>query len=211
MDHDWRDIENTVWVQDVPRRPSPIPHQPKGDDFPSTFESVLYAINVAPAIASLLSTGVRRPRTCSHPRGADMVTMVFLKHPSIPLNTVRPGVLRTRWDFSRVRTTLIPSIAGKHEGWPAVIKSGHTALMRAVSRLNPQQRAVSLEYQVRLEMRSEAAPSHIPRLNRGRQLGRTVPLGSMNSSSLGKGLAPRHCLTPPSPVVWQRQIHYPTR
>ncbi|KAF8504749.1 hypothetical protein F5888DRAFT_1799412 [Russula emetica] len=38
-------------------------------------------------------------------------------------------------------------VAGKHEGWPAVIKSGHTALMRAVSRLNPQQRAVSLEYQ----------------------------------------------------------------
>ncbi|KAF8498085.1 phospholipase D/nuclease [Russula emetica] len=125
MDHDWRDIENTVWVQDVPRRPSPIPHQPKSDDFPSTLESVLDAINVAPAIASLVSTG----------------------HPSIPLNTVRPGVLRTRWDFSRVRTTLIPSVAGKHEGWPAVIKSGHTALMRAVSRLNPQQRAVSLEYQ----------------------------------------------------------------
>ncbi|KAI0278964.1 tyrosyl-DNA phosphodiesterase-domain-containing protein [Russula aff. rugulosa BPL654] len=125
MDHDWRDIENTVWVQDVPRRPSAIPHQPKSDDFPSTLESVLYAINVTPAIASLVSTG----------------------HPNIPLNTVRPGVLRTRWDFSRVRTTLIPSIAGKHEGWPAVIKSGHTALMRAVSRLNPQQRAVSLEYQ----------------------------------------------------------------
>ena len=62
MDHDWRDIENTVWVQDVPRRPSPIPHQPKSDDFPSTLESVLYAINVTPAIASLVSTGVGRPR-----------------------------------------------------------------------------------------------------------------------------------------------------
>src|SRR6202789_2562084 len=66
MDHDWRDIENTVWGQDVSRRISPIPHQPKGDDFPSTLESVLYAINVAPAIASLLSTGVRRRRACSH-------------------------------------------------------------------------------------------------------------------------------------------------
>ena len=136
--------------------------------------------------------------------------MVFFKHPNIPLNTVRPGVLRTRWDFSRVRTTLIPSIAGKHEGWPAVIKSGHTALMRAVSRLNPQQRAVSLEYQVRIEING-ATPCHIPSLNRGRQLGRTVPLGSTNSSSLGKGLAPRHYLTLPSPVAWQRQIHYPTR
>jgi tyrosyl-DNA phosphodiesterase-1 len=66
MDHDWRDIENTVWVQDVPRRPSPIPHEPKTEDFPSTLESVLYAINVAPAIASLISTGVRRPCVCSH-------------------------------------------------------------------------------------------------------------------------------------------------
>ncbi|KAH9957834.1 tyrosyl-DNA phosphodiesterase-domain-containing protein [Russula dissimulans] len=125
MDHDWRDIENTVWVQDVPRRLSPIPHEPKADDFPSTFEHVLYAINVAPAITSLVSTG----------------------HPNIPLSAVRPGVLRTRWDFSRVSVKLIPSIAGKHEGWPAVIKSGHTALMRAVNLLNPQQRGVSLECQ----------------------------------------------------------------
>jgi len=125
MDHDWRDIENTVWVQDVPRRPSPIPHEPKADDFPSTFERVLYAINVAPAITGLVSTG----------------------HPNIPLTAVRPGVLRTRWDFSRVGVKLIPSIAGKHEGWPAVTKSGHTALMRAVNLLNPQQRGVSLECQ----------------------------------------------------------------
>jgi tyrosyl-DNA phosphodiesterase 1 len=93
------------------------------------------------------------------PNGADIV----LKHANIPLNAVRPGVLRTRWDFSRIRTTLIPSIAGKHEGWPAVVKSGHTALMRAVNRLNPEQRAVSLEYQVRLqqEMGSEVASFHI--------------------------------------------------
>src|SRR6266702_2647029 len=60
MDHDWRDIENTVWVQDVPRRPSPIPHEPKADDFPSVLERVLHAINVAPAITNLVSTDVRR-------------------------------------------------------------------------------------------------------------------------------------------------------
>ncbi|KAH9052725.1 hypothetical protein EDB87DRAFT_1581479 [Lactarius vividus] len=114
-----------IWVQDVPRRPSPIPHEPKSDDFPSVLERVLYAINVAPAITNLASTD----------------------HPNIPLTALRAGVLRTRWDFSRVRPALVPSIAGKHEGWPAVLKSGHTALMRAVSRLNPQQRAVSLECQ----------------------------------------------------------------
>ena len=60
IDHDWRDIENTVWVQDVPRRPSPIAHEPKADDFASVFERVLYAINVAPAITSLVSTDVRQ-------------------------------------------------------------------------------------------------------------------------------------------------------
>lgn len=63
--------------------------------------------------------------------------------------------------------------------------------MRAVSRLNPQQRAVSLEYQVGLEMSSGAAPH--TSLNRGRQLGRTVLLGSVNSSSQGKELALRRC------------------
>ena len=67
MDHDWRDIENTVWVQDVPQRPSPIPHEPKADDFPSVFERVLYAINVAPAITSLVSTDVRRTQSVSCP------------------------------------------------------------------------------------------------------------------------------------------------
>lgn len=61
MDHDWRDIENTVWVQDVSRRPSPLPYEPKLDDFPSILESVLCAVNVQPALANLVSTGVRRP------------------------------------------------------------------------------------------------------------------------------------------------------
>ncbi|KAH9966318.1 tyrosyl-DNA phosphodiesterase-domain-containing protein [Lactifluus volemus] len=127
MDHDWRDIENTVWVQDVPYRSSPIPHDAKADDFPVTLERVLYAVNVAPALATLASTD----------------------HPNIPLSALRAGALRTRWDFSRVRPILIPSIAGKHEGWPAVLKTGHTSLMRAVGQLNPQKWAVSLEYQVR--------------------------------------------------------------
>jgi tyrosyl-DNA phosphodiesterase-1 len=71
-------------------------------------------------------------------------------------------VLRTRWDFSRVRPALVPSLAGKHEGWPAVLKSGHTALMRAVSRLNPQQRAVSLDYQVRLPFRIRLSDLRLP-------------------------------------------------
>ena len=65
MDHNWQDIENTVWIHGVPRWSSPIPQELKADDFPSKLESVLYAINVAPAVASLVSISVRRPCMCS--------------------------------------------------------------------------------------------------------------------------------------------------
>jgi hypothetical protein len=60
-------------------------------------------------------------------------------------------------------------------------------------------------------MMSEAAPSHIPGFNRGRQSGPTVPLGSASLSSLGRELVPRHYSTPPNPVVGQHQCHHPTR
>lgn len=53
MIHDWRDFEHTFWVQDVPRRPSPIPHEPEADDFPSVLERVLCANNLAPAVTNL--------------------------------------------------------------------------------------------------------------------------------------------------------------
>jgi tyrosyl-DNA phosphodiesterase-1 len=73
VDHDWRDIENTVWVQDISRRPSPIPHEPKLDDFTSTLEGVLGAVNVEPALISLVSTGVRRSYVWLRPSAIDMV------------------------------------------------------------------------------------------------------------------------------------------
>jgi len=44
------------------------------------------------------------------------------QHPKIPLSTIED--LRRQWDFSKVRVHLVPSIAGKHEGWPEVIKYG---------------------------------------------------------------------------------------
>jgi len=37
-----------------------------------------------------------------------------------------------KWDWSKVKVKLVPSIAGKHEGWPNVISTGHTRLMKAV-------------------------------------------------------------------------------
>ena len=92
MDHDWRDIENTVWVQDVPRRPSPIAHEPKADDFPSVLERVLYAVNVAPAITTLVSTDVRRTRNVSY--HADQVhesTLTFRSRPCVPACSAHAG------------------------------------------------------------------------------------------------------------------------
>ncbi|EPS99962.1 hypothetical protein FOMPIDRAFT_1060549 [Fomitopsis schrenkii] len=108
IEYDWRDIENTAWVQDVPRRPSPIAHDPKADDFPAAFVRVLHGLNVAPALTSHINND----------------------HPNIPLQSLEH--LRTHWDFSKVKAKLIPSIAGKHEGWPKVILAGHTCLMKAL-------------------------------------------------------------------------------
>ncbi|KDQ55780.1 hypothetical protein JAAARDRAFT_159157 [Jaapia argillacea MUCL 33604] len=108
VDFDWRDIENTVWVQDIPLRASPIPHDPKATDFPATFERVLKALNVRSALDIMIRTD----------------------HPNIPFKSISD--LRRLWDFSKVKVKLVASIAGKHEGWPNVIHTGHTALMKAV-------------------------------------------------------------------------------
>ncbi|KAI1791374.1 phospholipase D/nuclease [Ganoderma leucocontextum] len=108
VEYDWRDIENTVWVQDVPKRPSPTAADPKVEDFASAMVRVLHGVNVAPALVNLLRN----------------------EHPNLPLQRLED--LRTHWDFSRVKARLIPSIAGKHEGWPKVILTGHTCLMKSL-------------------------------------------------------------------------------
>ncbi|KAF9235416.1 hypothetical protein BU15DRAFT_89583 [Melanogaster broomeanus] len=108
IDYDWRDIENAVWLQDVPPRSQPLPHDPKADDFASIMQKVLQAVNVRPALANMLAND----------------------YPNLPLQTMHD--LRSRWDFSKVRVKLIPSIAGKHEGWPTVVQTGHACLMKAV-------------------------------------------------------------------------------
>ncbi|KAG2102625.1 tyrosyl-DNA phosphodiesterase-domain-containing protein [Suillus cothurnatus] len=109
IDYDWRDIENAVWLQDLPPRSTPIPPDPKViDDFPSIMQNVLRAVNVRPALANMLAND----------------------HPNLPLQTISD--LRMKWDWSKVKVKLVPSIAGKHEGWPNVILTGHTRLMKAV-------------------------------------------------------------------------------
>ncbi|OSD00730.1 phospholipase D/nuclease [Trametes coccinea BRFM310] len=128
VDYDWRDIENSVWVQDVPKRAEPITTLAKSDkeDFPSTMVRVLHALNVAPALVNMLRND----------------------HPNLPLQRLED--LRTHWDFSRVKAALVPSIAGKHEGWPKVILTGHTRLMKSLIDMGaatPQGKELVLECQ----------------------------------------------------------------
>lgn len=52
-----------------------------------------------------------------------------------------------------MKAKLVPSIAGKHEGWPNVLLSGHVRLMKAVRDMGLRTgkgkgKNVNLEYQV---------------------------------------------------------------
>ncbi|TEB20188.1 phospholipase D/nuclease [Coprinellus micaceus] len=109
--YDWRDMENSVWLQDVPARQTPIRHDPKADDFPATLQHMLHSINVAPALKAMINDN----------------------HPNLPIKLI--DELRQRWDWSQVRVHLVASIAGKHEGWPSVVKVGHPRLMMVVRKM----------------------------------------------------------------------------
>ncbi|KAG8908783.1 hypothetical protein FRB99_003021 [Tulasnella sp. 403] len=124
--HDWRYIENTAWVQDIPLRSHPIEHDPDADDFPSRFRYALSQLNVPFAIAS-------------HLRG---------DHAHLPLRSINE--LRSRWDWSRVKMQLVVSVAGKFEGKKQVSRLGHFALGKAIKALGaslPDGNELHLEYQ----------------------------------------------------------------
>ncbi|SJL01230.1 uncharacterized protein ARMOST_04548 [Armillaria ostoyae] len=107
---DYRDIENVVWLQDIPPRGTPIANDPKADDFPATMQRVLHGVNVRRALELMVQ-----------------------EHPNLPLRKIED--LRSRWDFGKVKVHLVPSLAGKHDGWPEVTLTGHTRLMMAVRNL----------------------------------------------------------------------------
>ncbi|PPQ68438.1 hypothetical protein CVT25_007831 [Psilocybe cyanescens] len=110
--YDWRDMENSVWLQDIPLRSRPVPLDPKAtDDFPTALQRALYAVNVKPALAAMIRDN----------------------HPDLPLKSI--DELRQKWDWSSVKAHLVASIAGKHEGWPLVIQYGHPRLMFVVRKL----------------------------------------------------------------------------
>ncbi|KAL0058705.1 hypothetical protein AAF712_014616 [Marasmius tenuissimus] len=109
---DWRDIENAAWVQDIPPLRSPSAFDKKATtQFQYVMKRVLDNVNVRPALATMLKQG----------------------HPNLPIKSTED--ICTRWDWSKVRVHLVPSIAGRHEGWPNVILNGHTRLMKAVLEL----------------------------------------------------------------------------
>ncbi|KAI6008020.1 hypothetical protein EDC04DRAFT_2778170 [Pisolithus marmoratus] len=56
INYDWRDVENAVWLQDIPPRLQSNPHDPKiTDDFPSIMQHVLRAENVRDALTIMLT------------------------------------------------------------------------------------------------------------------------------------------------------------
>ncbi|KAI6041821.1 tyrosyl-DNA phosphodiesterase-domain-containing protein [Pisolithus marmoratus] len=112
--YEWGDIENAVWLQDIPPCLQPSNHDPKiTDDFPSIMQRVLSAVNVR-----------------------DVLTNMLTQHRNLPLQSIDD--LHSKWDWSKIKVKLIPSIAGKHEGWPRVVQSGHPRLMKALRDLGLQ-------------------------------------------------------------------------
>ncbi|KAH8115094.1 phospholipase D/nuclease [Phellopilus nigrolimitatus] len=125
-DFDWRDIENTVWLQDIPMRRTAVRHDPKATDFPATLQRVLTSLNVPAALTKLLDGN----------------------YPNLPIEALSD--LRMRWDWSNVKAKMVASLAGKHEGWDQVVRTGHPALMKAIQDIGartPKNKELVLECQ----------------------------------------------------------------
>ncbi|KAJ6580791.1 tyrosyl-DNA phosphodiesterase-domain-containing protein [Mycena capillaripes] len=122
---DWEDLENCVFIQDViPNSASSVVGSSLGAEktkesngaskpeerFEMILETVLKAMNVGPALESV------KQRT-----------------PELPLKSITN--ISKLWDWSNVTAELVPSIAGKWEGWRRIKTTGHPRLMRAIETL----------------------------------------------------------------------------
>lgn len=123
-----------------------VPRDAKATDFPAQFERVLKALNVEAALRTLCINNVR---LLPHLSLCARIIDVGVSQHTVPLTAITD--LRTKWDFSRVGVQLVASLAGKHEGWPKVIHTGHPALMKAVRDLGARSggRKLAVECQVR--------------------------------------------------------------
>lgn len=84
-----------------------------GKRFASTLSDVMHWQDIPAALLSLSSVGAARS----------------------PSSHTIASLLEC-YDFSTVEVALVASIPGKHDGWPAVQKLGHTGLMSAVNDIN---------------------------------------------------------------------------
>ncbi|KAJ7483416.1 tyrosyl-DNA phosphodiesterase-domain-containing protein [Mycena latifolia] len=121
---DWNDLENAVFIQDFYPNSSNIistkltagkpPQSTSGataeEGFAKVLENVLKATNVGPALEHFKQT-----------------------KSDLPINSI--GDLSKLWDWSNVTAELVPSIAGKSEGWERIMKNGHPRLLRAIKTL----------------------------------------------------------------------------
>ncbi|KAJ7147676.1 hypothetical protein C8R43DRAFT_1010422 [Mycena crocata] len=124
---DWKHLENSVFIQDVfPPSSSNVigntltvekmkestsgAQNEDPESFAILLESVLRATNVAPALEHIKKT-----------------------NSTLPLKSISD--LSKKWDWSNVSAELVPSIAGKWEGWKKVNATGHPRLMCAIKTL----------------------------------------------------------------------------
>lgn len=124
IDHDWRDIENVgsftflgsapcykilqaVWLQDIPPRSTPIPHERKVvDDFPSIIQKVLHAVNVHPALANMLVHDVSTASyilPCTNTALSILGSLFVLLRTSAP-NGISPKLLSSLYPPSQGNT-----------------------------------------------------------------------------------------------------------
>ncbi|KAG6877299.1 hypothetical protein C0992_010317 [Termitomyces sp. T32_za158] len=60
--YDYRDMENTIWLQDFPQRNEPIRCDSKvSQDFPAVLQGVLRSLHVQPALKTIVNDNVRNP------------------------------------------------------------------------------------------------------------------------------------------------------
>ncbi|KAJ7330426.1 tyrosyl-DNA phosphodiesterase-domain-containing protein [Mycena albidolilacea] len=117
---DWEHLENMVFIQDVflgsssgvvgNDSESSAGKTKQSTSFATLLETVLKATNVGPALES-----------------------VRQKTPDLPLKSISD--LSKLWDWSGVTAELVPSIAGKYEGWNKIKTTGHPRLMCSLEKL----------------------------------------------------------------------------
>ncbi|KAJ7843385.1 hypothetical protein B0H13DRAFT_1648442 [Mycena leptocephala] len=121
--HEWRRIENYVFIQDFPRvTPGVETVKLRAGEKPSeAFPAVL--------VAALRATGVEE-------------ALAIMIRQGVPKAGTKSTALKRGWDWNRVRVALVSSVPGKWEGWaassqhqPIPHRTGQTRLLRAVQAL----------------------------------------------------------------------------